>query len=85
MELQVCRLSAGVDFTRPGRRLVASDAGLQLRLMGGFGRCSAFAGDQRLRANLRRLHTVIRIGGAGGWMNGFDHRGQNLYAAVECL
>ncbi|MNC73709.1 hypothetical protein D3C75_1249580 [compost metagenome] len=53
--------------------------------MGGFGRCTAFAGDQRLRANLRRLHAVIRIGGAGGWMNGFDHRGQNLYAAVECL
>ena len=57
-ELQVCRLRRGVDFTSAGTGLITGKAGLQQRLVTGFSRRTALTGDQRLRADLRRLHAV---------------------------
>ncbi|MNN78012.1 hypothetical protein D3C81_1945260 [compost metagenome] len=84
-EFQIRRLRRSIDFPRIGAGLIASQAGLQLRLITRFSCRATLAGDQCLRADLRGLHAVIGIGGTGRRVNGFDDRGENLHATVECL
>ena len=69
---QVGSLGRRLHFARIGLGLVAGHAGLQLRLVGLLGSRSTFPGNQRLGANLRRLHTVVGIGRASRRMDGLD-------------